>query len=420
MSPALAPAQVDGDGKLGLLHDRRRPRFVVRTGTHAVPANQHIPDPDIQLVLIQPHPGITDRTRNPSPVRVTAKKGGLDQRGIGHGPGDLPGILIRSGAPDKNINHPGRPLAVLDAHPGQLAQRLTDCGLEGPEVAARLCDRPVVGQTVGHQHQRVAGTGIPVHADGVKRIAQRHVQGLAQGVGLDRSVGHDIAQHGRHIGVDHARTFGQTGQGHGLAAKRQLTDRRLGKGIGRHYARQRVPKAPGRERVARLDNPGPHFFPRRQNTDLAGRRRQHQALVNAQLAADQTTRVVGQTQARPTGRDVGNPAVDHHSLELAALHPLQADQHRRALDLIGGKGGHSGGRTVRHDQGQILFPARLDAARDAAETKAGHHHRFFFDLDPHAALLCPVTLLVFSAAAARTRLVTPDLGLVSAHLLDRG
>ena len=67
---------------------------------------------------------------------------------------------------------------------------------------------PLFGQRClagGDQHQRVVGGGVAVHSDAVERTVGRLAyHRLQQQRWRDFRVCGDVAQHGRHVRVDHA------------------------------------------------------------------------------------------------------------------------------------------------------------------------------------------------------------------------
>ena len=75
------------------------------------------------------------------------------------------------------------------------------------------------------QHEGVVGRGVAVHRDAVERAVRGlRDQSLRAAAALTRGIGGDEAEHGRHVGMDHAGALGDAGDGDRL--RRRCSTRR--------------------------------------------------------------------------------------------------------------------------------------------------------------------------------------------------
>jgi hypothetical protein len=109
--------------------------------------------------------------------------------------------------------------------------------------AAEIGQRLVVGVAArkaglrragGEGEQRVAGGGVAVDGDAVERALGRGAQHRLQNCGGQIGVGEHEGQHGRHVGRDHARAFGDADQRDVGSADLRLGVRAFGEGVGGH------------------------------------------------------------------------------------------------------------------------------------------------------------------------------------------
>ena len=129
---------------------------------------------------------------------------------------------LRGRADDFDFDELGRALAV--AHDGLsqvLAQEFQGLPEFRPLRVAPL-NRRVAGQAVGENQHGVVGRSIAVDANAIEGAFDAAAQQLLQKTGFHRGIGGDEAQHGRHVGVNHTRTFGAAREGHRLAVNFQL------------------------------------------------------------------------------------------------------------------------------------------------------------------------------------------------------
>src|SRR6266853_1965278 len=134
----------------------------------------------------------------------------------------------------------------------------------------------------------------------------------------------------------------------------------------------REPPALRREALHQLGQPGSDLVHRQRLADDAGGGDQDLARRDAQQLPGDPGHLARVLHPLLAGAHVRATRGGEDRLGPAVTHVLLRDEHRRALDLIGGEHrGRARGRR-RVDEGQILLTARLDARRDAGGEDAGH------------------------------------------------
>ena len=101
-------------------------------------------------------------------------------------------------------------------------------------MRAGFANLRMAGLLAGQHNQAVVGGSIAIHGDAVKGFIDGVMNdGIQRGL-THHCIGSDVAQHGRHIGVYHARAFTHAGDGHGLTVYQQAARRGLGHDVGGH------------------------------------------------------------------------------------------------------------------------------------------------------------------------------------------
>ena len=100
-------------------------------------------------------------------------------------------------------------------------------------------------------------------------------QHCLQRIRRDRRIGGDEAEHGRHIGMDHARAFGDAGDSGGLARYAHLLGKRLGYDVGRHDRLRRIEPIGFAQMIHAPGQSGGDFFHWQRLHNHAGGKRQH-------------------------------------------------------------------------------------------------------------------------------------------------
>ena len=99
-----------------------------------------------------------------------------------------------------------------------------------------IADHGMRGFACGHHHERVIGGGIAIDGDAIERcVGQIGGQGWQQ-CRIDVGIGGQEAQHGGHVGANHARTFADAGDGDSLTRQDHLLAKSLGHRVGGHDA----------------------------------------------------------------------------------------------------------------------------------------------------------------------------------------
>ncbi len=95
-------------------------------------------------------------------------------------------------------------------------------------------DLGIPGKAVGKEDQGVIRRHVSVDGDHVEGVGDDIREGLLQKVFGDRKVGCEIAEHGAHVGVDHAGALCTAAEGRGLSADLELIGDLLVVGVRRH------------------------------------------------------------------------------------------------------------------------------------------------------------------------------------------
>ncbi len=151
-------------------------------------------------------------------------------------------------------------LAVPGDGPGQLLAELAE-GLQKDGVAVILpLDEGIARSAVGQHRAHIVGGGVPVHRHPVEGAGDHLVEGLGEHLPGDGAVGGDEAQHGAHVGMDHAGALGDGAECHGPAADRAGEGKLLLHRVGGHDGAGRRVGAfrPGGEARRRLRHPRPN------------------------------------------------------------------------------------------------------------------------------------------------------------------
>ena len=136
-----------------------------------------------------------------------------------HGIGDLQGLFGGFCFFDANSHEFGRAFAVTHDFLGQIGGCVCQRGFKCRVM--RMCGAVDVQATLacGNHNERIVGRGVTVNRDAVKRhIGEFFGELIEKGLG-DAGVGCQIAQHGRHVGTDHAGALADAGNGDAAVAQ---------------------------------------------------------------------------------------------------------------------------------------------------------------------------------------------------------
>ena len=115
----------------------------------------------------------------------------------------------------------------------QAAADLLQRGVEGIRaIIVPVSQRGIASQASRKGEHGVAGRGVAVYGDGVEAARRGHFQHFLKEEMVHGGVGEDIAQHGGHVGSDHARSLDDARQLHRSAADDGRGGSALGECIG--------------------------------------------------------------------------------------------------------------------------------------------------------------------------------------------
>ena len=166
-----------------------------------------------------------------------------------------------------------------------------------------------------------------------------------------RGVGDEKHQHGRQIGLDHARALGDAQHpmpGRGARAAQ------LGVGVGGHHRPRHVQRCATREPGGQSGRGGAQGGYRQPPADYPGRRRQQLRRRQRAALTDRRQQGTGGSLASRSAH-VGHPIVDHDAAYRQRVVAVAAhDLHRRAGDAVAGQERAPGtGRGRRQYAGQV-------------------------------------------------------------------
>ena len=260
---------------------------------------------------------------------------------------------------------------------GHLLGQLRAQGLEGLQerrvILALFGDDRVARHAVCQHDAGVVGGGVAVHADAVEADVDSLQQSSADHLGRNGAVGGQEAEHGAHVGVDHAAALGDAAHADSLAAHGGLHGHLLFHGVSGHdgVGRRVAGLRGSRQRTVQLrhavlddlhvegladDAGGGHQHVLGLAADGLGRRRAH--LLGVLLA-------VG-------GAGVGVAAVGDDGPGLSVRQVDLVHMDGRGLHHVFRKHGGRGALHIGDDQGHILLPGGvgLDAHMDAGGLEA--------------------------------------------------
>lgn len=159
---------------------------------------------------------VADGAEDAAPVGVFAVEGRFDQRVAGDGGGDQFRIGKGGRVDDSHADEFRGAFAVADDELGELLREGCEDALEGDVVwGGGGGDGGAVGGAVGEESDGVVRAGAAVYAYGVEGAGDGGCEEWGEEWGWDGGVGAEEAEEGRHVGVDHAGSFGHAGYGVG-------------------------------------------------------------------------------------------------------------------------------------------------------------------------------------------------------------
>ena len=311
-------AERDGNVYLALLESSQH---VVLVHGNGKPRAQHghTHEVDVHVLLREGHPALAGSRCHAAPVGVMAKDGSLDQRRVGNGKGNLVGICLRGRAKNVHRDELGRPFAIC----GNLAREVGTDALDGRdhgrEGGRRLVNDLSPGSARGKEDARVVGGGVGVHRHLVEGLAHSREERGVCGLWRERRIGREYAEHGRHVGLDHAGALHEATHVHRDRAAVRLgrgtcKGGLLGVGVGGHDGAGGVMGRLGRC-CPRVHNGGHALHIRLKgqlHADDARRGNQHVLLVAVKHLGDKGAGLLGAPQARLSCCCVGVAGVENH------------------------------------------------------------------------------------------------------------
>ena len=215
------------------------------------------------------------------------------------------------------------------------------------------------GLIAGHHNKRIVGRGVAIYCDAVERPFCQFVRQSVHEVGVDAGIGSHKAQHGGHIGANHAGPFTDTGDGHSGATHLHLGAQTLGQGVGGHDAFCRTHPVVG----LRIGQSGRQtgFKPVHGQGlhDHAGRKRQYLLGLQRQMLCQSGTRAPCMGQTRFTGACIGVAGVDDQGTNARLTAQMFATHlNRCGTKTVGGEDATYASAFVQQKNGEV-FAIRL-------------------------------------------------------------
>ena len=207
----------------------------------------------------------------------------------------------------------------------------------------------------GDQHEGIVGRGVAIDGDAIERtIGQLFGQIWQQGR-IDARVGGHKAEHGGHVGADHARTLADASDAHGPPAHLHLHASRFGHGVGGHDAFCRLGPVGGL-RIGQRSWQACHNAVHGQRLhDHAGRKRQHLRGHTVQQRSQGLARLTCMGQARCARARIGVARVDDQSPHRTARgQVLTTDLHRGGAKAVTGEHTGHAGTLVQQEHGEVF------------------------------------------------------------------
>ena len=205
---AFAESELQPQFQLAVPRHERRQRRGVKRLRRAGFVEQRIAQPQRQVGFLEGDARIARRGNDAAPVGVGAEQGGFHQGAVGDRLGDLPRLGVGARAGHIDAHQVRRALGVGGDGAGQLPADRRQRGAELRQTVAG--ERRAFRLAVGQDEQRVVGAGVALDADAVEAAVAGGAQDGVKIVGRDRGVGHQEAEHRRHVRPDHRGPLGES------------------------------------------------------------------------------------------------------------------------------------------------------------------------------------------------------------------
>ena len=213
----------------------------------------------------------------------------------------------------------------------------------------------------GNDHEGVIRRCVAVDGDAVEGAVSQFTRQLLHDGRGHTSVRGQEAQHGGHVGADHARALADARDGHRGTTDLHLRRECLGQCVGGHdalggtrpVARLRVGDGGGQSRFDAVIGQRLHDHAGGERQDLLGR--------HAQLAGERNAGGARTRQAVCPRARIGVTGVDDHGADgLAAGQMLAADLHRRCAKAVLREHARHAGALVQQEHGEVLAVGLAD------------------------------------------------------------
>ena len=331
----------------------------------------HIVQVQIDTGLVQVgNAGIAHRRQNAAQVWVAGVEGCLHQGRVGDGIGHLAALFTSLAAFHAHGDELGCPLAVAHDGLGQLLRHIQHGSQQGLPFGAVQRGYGCVGCLVGrHHHERIVGRGVAIDRHAVERPVCQMACQLLHYRCIHTGIGGQKAQHGRHVGADHACALADACDGHGGTTDLGLGAERLGQGVRGHDAfggarpvvRLRIGQRGGQTGLDAVGGQGLHDHASGKRQHLLGR---HVQQARQGLAGRARTR-----QAIGPRAGVGVASVDDHGAHAFACgQMLAAHLHRRCAKAVLREDASHAGPFVQQKHREVLAIGLADARFGHANT----------------------------------------------------
>ena len=193
----------------------------------------------------------------------------------------------------------------------------------------------VARQPVREEDAGIVGGHIAIHRHHIKRIGDGGAYLCLHPCRFDGGIGCQVAEHGSHIRVDHARAFGDSTQAHGASLKLKFERGTFGARVGGHNGfREGIALVLAQFDVlhARLNL----LYGQLAANDARGRT-QHHLVFQPQSPGGILGHTIGIEQAEFARGAIGVTAIDDHRLSHATLQTFLANHDRRGARAAGSK-----------------------------------------------------------------------------------
>ena len=290
--------------------------------------------------------------------------------GIGHGRG----LVVIAGTFHLDGDELGCAFTIAHDGLGQLHggldQRLQQFGCPRIVVTGNA-HRPLAGT---EQQEGVIGGRVAIHGNAVEAgVSHATYPGLQQ-VGGNSCIGGNHAQHGGHVGTDHAGALGNAGHHHLAAGQLHAARYGLGQRVGRHDGLGRLRPVRGRQIGHGLRHAGRDALDRQMLQDHAGGHGQHGIGRHAQCGSHGLTDLLCVALPFGTGAGIGHAGVHDQRphLSLRSRQMLARHHHRGCTETVAGKDPRHLG-TLGQTHHQQVAPARFaDACTGGTQFHAGY------------------------------------------------